>query len=287
MVDRHRPPWPAIDLTIPDPDRVDADLLVCLHEGGILGLVEFSPHSWRAFYQDASTRDRNARALAAIAGGGVAIRSLDVPDEAWAERSQASLRAVTVGRVTIAPPWDVPADRTIDDRIVVIEPSTGFGTGHHASTRLCILALQDLDLTDRRLLDLGTGSGVLAIAAITLGATFAVGLDWDRDAIRAAQENVARNHMTGRVGLACADLRSVADGCFDVVVANLTGSLVVQAARHITDLLVRPDGRAIVSGFTTHDEPDVHAALSAVGVVLARRIDDDWVSLTIRGPALR
>ena len=284
MGDRRRAAWPALDLTIHDPDRIADDLLTVLHDGGMSGSVESDPHAWRVFYPDGATRDRAALALAAAFADAVTTRAIDVADEPWAQRSQTSLRAVEVGRVVVAPPWDVPEPRPGAGIVIVIEPSTGFGTGHHASTRLCLLALQNLDLAGSRVLDLGTGSGLLSVGAARLGAASAVGIDWDVDAIAAAQENVARNHVSHIVRLVCGDLRSVVDGQFDVVLANLTGALLIQSAQRIVGLVRPPGGCAIVSGFTVQDEPAVRDAMSAVGVVRSHRTEEDWVALTVGVP---
>ena len=173
---------------------------------------------WRVFFRTPSQRDAARRALASEFKNALELHAIDVDDEDWARRSQAALGAVRAGRVVVAPPWDVPPDsrearfairdsrfgscepRTANrDVVIVIDPSTGFGTGHHATTRLCLELLQEIDLRGTRVIDVGTGSGVLAIAAAKLGARDVVAVDNDPDALRNARENIERNDVTVEV----------------------------------------------------------------------------------------
>ena len=109
----------------------------------------------------------------------------------------------------------------------MIEPSTGFGTGHHETTRLCLLLMQRLDLRGARVLDIGTGSGVLALAAWKLGAGDVVAIDSDPDALDNARDNIARNGAAPSIDIIRDDLESLRIQRADVVLANLTGAVLV------------------------------------------------------------
>ena len=167
----------------------------------------------------------------------------------------------------------------------------GFGTGHHATTRLCLLALQREDLAGRTVLDIGTGSGILAIAAARLGAR-ARGIDNDPDAIQAARENLALNPEATDVTFEVAELEDVrtgvrltpdttdggAGGVPDIAIANLTGALLAREARRILGA-VRRGGRIIVSGLLADERDQVVGAFEA-GALVAEEREDEWVALT-------
>jgi len=211
---------------------------------------------WRVFFRDAGDRDSARAALASEFGGALlALSPIDVDDEDWARRSQSALEAVRVGRIAVAPPWDVPEG----DIVITIDPSMGFGTGHHETTRLCLRLLQDLDLKDRRAIDVGTGSGVLAIAAWRLGAREAVAVDNDPDALANARENIARNGGRAAIEVLERDLSDLSLSAGDVVTANLTGAALRKHARAL-GALVAPGGHLIVSGFSPAELTDVIAA---------------------------
>ena len=258
--------WPALVLGSAD-DLVLAALLDC----GVAAIEE-QPDAFRVFFHHAADRDAAAAALRTEFPA-LPIDAIDVPDEDWAARSQASLHAIQVDRIIVAPPWDVPTT-------IVIQPSMGFGTGHHATTRLCLAALQRLALAGRSVLDVGTGSGVLAIAASRLGAADVTGLDDDADAIHAAWENLALN-AGANVSLVVGDLRSTDLTPADVILANLTGALLIASAERLRKL-TNAHGRLILSGFQTHEEPEVVGAYAAFNVE-HRGEEDGWVCVTLAG----
>ena len=155
----------------------------------------------------------------------------------------------------------------------------GFGTGHHATTRLCLAALQFVDLTNAFVLDVGTGSGVLAIAAVRLGAARALGVDSDADAIRSAHDNLAFNPDVRGVAFEVADLTSTALPIADVVTANLTGALLVRAAARLAGA-VRPGGTLILSGLLPHERTEILQAFAALELFWEQE-EDGWLGLAL------
>lgn len=272
--------WPALEVALSDDP---SDLFqAALTDYAVVAIDETAPGGWRVYFQDAAERDRAMQALR-TSFTQLALNPLDVPDEDWAARSQASLRAIRIGNVTVAPPWDVPKPDAISPLTpgitVIIQPSMGFGTGHHATTRLCLAMMQPYDLHRMHVLDVGTGSGVLAIAASALGAPLVVGIDSDADAIQSARENLALNPDTN-VDLRVVDLRATVLSQFDLVVANLTGALIADSAGRLQEL-VAPGGPLILSGFQKDDEAGVLAAFPALKTI-DRSEEDVWVCVALR-----
>jgi ribosomal protein L11 methyltransferase len=257
--------WPALEIHVPGCDPPLVDLVIAelddFHPTAIHESEDAGP--FRAFFTTPAARDAAAQALAVAFGSYVYVQRIDVEDEDWAARSQAQLKAVTVGRIIVAPPWD-PLVATHPKRgqtpfLVCIQPSMGFGTAHHPTTRLVLRALQELPLDNCTVLDIGCGSGVVAIAAIKLGARSAIAVDVDPDALDNARENAHLNQVGDRIQFEEGDFRDMAlQG--EVAVANLTGALLERSAEALA-CLVEPRGSLIASGFMESEREPVMTAL--------------------------
>jgi ribosomal protein L11 methyltransferase len=237
-----------------------------------------APLAWRVFFEDPSARTRAMAALSARCPH-LALTPTDVDDEDWAARSQQSITAVAAGRFIVAPPWDVPDTPRPGTTVIVIEPSMGFGTGHHPTTRLSLRALSEIDVRGRQVLDVGTGSGVLAMAAALSGAVEAVGLDIDQDAIDSARASALLNTLPPVIRFVTGDFRTDPPAPADVVVANLTGWMLRTTAPRLMTLM-RPGGTLVISGFDESEEADVRAAFAPLAQT-QRHAETGWVALAL------
>jgi ribosomal protein L11 methyltransferase len=268
--------WPALDVLGGD-------------ELALAAADEFSPtaaetrgETLRLFFATPVARDAAAGSLS----DRYSVVPLEIDDEDWARRSQEHLSSIAIGRVLVLPAASLqppasslPSDGALAPVHVVIQPSMGFGTGHHATTRLCLLALQSADLRGAFLLDVGTGSGILAIAAACLGAARVLGLDNDADAIQSANENLALNAGARNVAFQVADLLTIVLPTADLIVANLTGTLLARTAGALVGAL-SPGGLLIISGILADEEEMVDRAFTGVAVT-QRRQEDEWRCLVM------
>ena len=275
--------YPALEVTWPvRPDEDVIDRLVALLDDHQPTGVEEQPRGVRVFFQTPAHRDRARLHLQTIAPEATAA-AVEVSDDDWAARSQAAITSIAVDRLVVSPPWDVQAIAGV--QTIVIQPSMGFGTGHHASTRLCLRLLQQIaPLDGHSVIDVGTGSGVLAIAASKLGASRVVAIDSDPDAVTSARENLELNDAIDRVDLRRHDVAGTAatgGTPFDLVLANLTGAVLIRHARTLCDLAA-VGGSLILSGIEPHETDDVIAAFTPLGPqVIARDSEQGWIGLRL------
>ena len=275
--------YPALRITLADPAPSRVDVLLAILDDFQVTAVDDGDDDVCVYFSRPGERDAAAARLRAEPD--LTLTIADVPDEDWAARSQAGIGPVQVDGLIITPPWTAETARnTLGGRVIVIQPSMGFGTGHHESTRLCLRLLQHVPVRGKDVLDVGTGSGVLAIAAAVLGAARVTGVDLDPDALANARENLALNVLSDRVELIEGDLSRGAGlpaGPFDVVLANLTGALLCREASPLA-ALVAPGGSLIASGFQVHEARGVTAAFSAVGLQASEQLDDmSWIGVRL------
>ena len=165
-------------------------------------------------------------------------------------------------RLAVVPGWE---DFDTDRVRITMDPGMAFGTGTHETTSLCLEALDALVQGGERVLDIGTGSGILAIAALRLGAREADGVDIDPMCVRTAGENAARNGVADRFRVLVGDLSDKASGRYDLITANIVAAAILSLAPHVPALMA-PEARFIASGIIDARKDEVLAGLRAAGL---------------------
>lgn len=207
-----------------------------------------------------------------------------VKDEDWATAWKAFFKPQKIGqRIVIKPTWEDYA-RSPRELVIELDPGMAFGTGSHATTALCIKALERVVQPGKLVYDLGTGSGVLAIAAALLGAEVKA-VDIDPLAVRVARENVAVNELMEKVEVYQGNLADVLSSSADLVVANIIADVVIVLAADLERIL-KPGGVCLASGIITERQGDVEAEFRARGLEI-ERVDEQegWVVIQARRDA--
>jgi ribosomal protein L11 methyltransferase len=290
---------PFWQLTLPTSADSEDALTNFVWEQGALGVVEEEapgvPPRLRAFFAESMS---STRLLAAVQDYQASLRSLGVAietqgteitpllDEAWASAWQQSFPAREVGRrLLVLPPWIAPPATGPERVTVIIEPGRAFGTGHHGTTEGCLVLLEEAlaAAPGAATLDIGTGTGILAIAALRLGAPSVLAIDVDPDAVSATQVNAGRNGCAG-LTVRLAEPQEI-PGRFPLVLANLlTHTHLALAAQYAR--LVAPGGSLVLGGMLQDEDERVSRALAGAGLVTRSRLAlEGWASLRLEAPA--
>ncbi len=209
-------------------------------------------------------------------------RFRSVVDQDWTATWKEQIQVLHLGqRIVIKPTW-----RTYEPKpgevVLEMDPGLAFGTGLHPTTRLCVAALEDFVEPHTTVLDLGTGTGILAMVAARLGAGHVLAVDNDENAIIAARANMAANGLAGAIDLALGSLANVGSS-FDLVVANILAPVIIAMAGSGLAERVARGGVLVVSGILEEQIEDVVAALESAGLaVTERRIQEEWAALVAR-----
>lgn len=283
-------PWAVVE--IPVPDGPGEALAETLRAGGADGVAEeWRPGGWhvRAFWKDtplALAAVQTREALRRLHDAGVleripAFTLTSMEDQDWLEGWKQYFSPFEVSeRLAVTPSWETFTPRE-GQAVIVLDPGMAFGTGTHGTTYTCLQALSAVLQPGMRVVDVGTGSGILAIAAMKLGAASVIAIDNDDLAVRVARENAEMNGVTGidfRVG----DLLAGIDGPVELVIANILAPVIRELIPRLPAVLPA-GGWFISSGYIVEQEPDIRAALDAAGHRIEARYErENWVTLVSR-----
>ena len=278
--------WNLIEVTVP----LEAEEFIreMLFELGTTGLVTLEETDQSIRLGSYFTAESSAEDLAQLIESRLTqyrqtllrISVTEVPDEDWMHKWKQGFEPIPIGeRLIVAPSWKVP--ETSQRTVIEIDPGMAFGTGTHETTRLCLEAIEKY-WRGGRLLDVGTGTGILAIAAAKLVPDSQItGIDIDPLAVKIARENIELNKVDLLVEIREGQPRDL-NGEFDVVVANLTADVISQLIDELTNVVAQ-DGILILSGILVEYSSDVRSAATGAGLVfLAGNDAGEWCEMTFK-----
>lgn len=238
-----------------------------------------------AYVEKPRFNDSNRELIEQMVGaipGAEWVRFSDLEEKNWNETWEASIRPQTIGHFFVRPTWssDEPAE---GQKLLEIDPKMSFGTGYHATTRLMLRQLSEMDCSGFSVLDAGTGTGILAIAAVKQGAGRAVAFDYDPWCEQNATENALINNVEDKVDVRLGGIETAEhEEPFDLVVANINRNVILEYLDRMVGLL-KNGGTLLLSGLLQTDERELRSALDSFAVeVQDLKNEDEWMMLKIQ-----
>ena len=203
-------------------------------------------------------------------------------NEDWSESWKKSFRPIRLGEhIVICPGW-LEYEKQPDDKVIEIDPGMAFGTGTHETTGMCAALIEKYVQPGQRVIDIGTGSGILAIVAAHMGAKEVLATDLDAVAVRVAAENAVLNGFGDKIDCRCGDLLDVVDVSGDVVIANIIADVILMLAKPVRERIV-PNGVFICSGIAIDRREDVRRALLENDYeILDEPVKGEWAAFAAR-----
>jgi ribosomal protein L11 methyltransferase len=208
--------------------------------------------------------------------GEIAVR--EIRERNWNEQWESSLKPLSIGRFFVKPGWLDTPEEAVGRILLEIEPKMSFGTGYHETTRLMLRLLPDVVAPDTTVLDAGTGTGILAISAVKLGAKRVFAFDTDAWSGANAAENVERNGVAERVSVRVGDIDVVPVEPYDAILANINLRVLINLIPRFRELLA-PDGSLVLSGVLSGDVERLYKEAKQHGFSVSNELQEgDWVA---------
>jgi len=213
-----------------------------------------------------------------------ALKVSEIREENWEDAWKKNFNVLRVGEnIIIRPTWKNFTPK-VTDIVINLDPGMAFGTGHHQTTRMCMIALETFISRDMNVLDVGCGSGILSITAAKLGASSVKAIDIDNVATRVASENIVINKVDHIVDIYSGTLEtsSIPDSFFDIVIANISAKVISELSESFNSKLLS-NGKLFVSGILTKDVGEIKSKLIKHNLTLENTLTDgDWALLSFR-----
>jgi ribosomal protein L11 methyltransferase len=210
------------------------------------------------------------------------IKIKPIPDKNWNEEWMKYYKPVRISEhMTIVPCW-MNYEKHTNELTVLLDPGAAFGTGTHETTKLCLSALERYTAPNCRMLDIGTGSGILAIASLLLGAKNAEAVDIDPLSVKAAHANASLNHVENRLNIKLGNLLNTASGKYQLITANIVADIIISMLSDIKKFM-SSDCFLILSGIIRERENDVLQALHHTQYEIIEHLyDGEWVAFVVK-----
>ena len=203
----------------------------------------------------------------------------NIPFINWNEEWEKSREVIRISNRFVIKPTFKNYTPQKDEIVLTIDPKMSFGTGEHQTTKLVMKFLEKLVKKNDRVLDVGSGTGILSIASVKLGAIYAVAVDNDELCFDNCKENCDLNQVSDKIKILCGEINDVEENDFDIVIANIQKNVLIEIAQQIKSKL-KKNGIVILSGLLKEDEPDITRRYSSLGLIKKElQTLDEWIAL--------
>lgn len=207
------------------------------------------------------------------------IEESEIDEINWNEEWEKNIDVIKVSDKLIIKPTFKDYTPNENETVIIIDPKMSFGTGEHETTKLVLNYIEEVDLKEKKVLDIGSGTAVLAIAAAKLGAAKVMAVDNDEWCYINGLENVERNSATHQVEVICGEIKDVKDKGFDVILANINKNILIELADDISKL-INKNGTLILSGLLEEDESMIKSVFKQKGFLfINKKVMNEWIAL--------
>ncbi len=273
-----------LKLKITIPDEFQEYLIAELMDLDFYGF-EQGENEITAYVEKSRFNDSNREAIERITGyfEGASFSELEeIEDENWNRKWEETIQPQKIGKFLVCPEWNIISPEK-DQILLVVEPKMAFGTGYHETTRLMLKAIQNLNFTEKTVLDAGTGTGILAIAALKIGAKSAVAFDYDPLSVDNAEENALKNEVDSKIDIRLGGTDQIDDDeNFDITLANINRNVIIEFFPDFSKI-TKSGGHLVLSGLLITDEKKILEVIQNYPFsLIEKKTEGEWLMLHLQ-----